>query len=82
MLFYVYMLLCADNTYYIGSTNDLDKRLHQHNFLKSGAHYTKLRRPVKLIYTESFPSISEARKREIALKKLDRKAKTLLIKNL
>lgn len=81
MLFYVYMLLCADNTYYIGSTNDLEKRLHQHNFLKSGAHYTKVRRPVKLIYTESFPTISEARKREIALKKLDRKAKTLLLKN-
>lgn len=81
MLFYVYMLLCADNTYYIGSTNDLEKRLHQHNFLKSGAHYTKLRRPVKLIYSESFPTISEARKREIVLKKLDRKAKTLLLKN-
>ena len=38
----------------VGSTNDLEKRLHQHNNLKSGAHYTKIRRPVKLVYKEKF----------------------------
>ena len=76
--FVVYMLECADGTFYIGSTNNLDKRLHQHNYLKSGAHYTKIRRPVKLVYTETGFSLVEARKREYSLKQLSRQEKLRL----
>ena len=78
-MYYTYILLCSDKTYYIGSTNNLEKRLHQHNNLKSGAHYTKIRRPVKVLYTETFPTLSEARKRELAIKKLSRKQKEELM---
>ena len=77
---FTYILTCSDGTLYIGSTNNLEKRLHEHNNLKSGAHYTKIRRPVVLIYKEEFLTLSEARKREVALKKLTREAKLALIK--
>jgi len=74
-MYYAYILECADKTLYVGSTNDLDKRLHQHNHLKSGAHYTKIRRPVILKYKEEFETSSEAKKREYVLKKLTREEK-------
>lgn len=82
MTYVTYMLKCADETFYIGSTNDLRKRLHQHNFLKSGAHYTKLRRPVAMVYSEVFETMSEARKRENVLKQLTRAEKFTLVHNL
>ena len=78
MEFITYMLECSDKTFYIGSTNDLIKRLYAHNNLKSGAHYTKIRRPVKLVYKEKFATFNEAKKREAALKKLTRKEKLAL----
>jgi putative endonuclease len=81
MNYFVYILLCADNTLYIGSTNNLEKRLHQHNNLKSGAHYTKIRRPVKLVYSESFEAFSDMRAREAELKRLSRTEKLILINN-
>lgn len=81
MSFFVYILKCSDQTFYIGSTNDLEKRLHQHNNLKSGAHYTKIRRPVELIYHESHNDLSAARKREAELKRLTRLEKLTLLKN-
>ncbi len=77
---FTYILTCSDGTLYIGSTNNLEKRIHEHNNLKSGAHYTKIRRPVILTYKEEFLTLSEARKREAALKKLPREAKLALIK--
>ncbi len=79
MSYFTYILQCSDDTLYIGSTPDLTKRLHEHNNLKSGAHYTKIRRPVELLYNESFETLSEARKRENELKKLTRKQKLELI---
>jgi putative endonuclease len=79
MKYYVYILECADKTLYVGSTNDLKKRLHEHNNLKNGAHYTKIRRPVKLVYKEMFSTFGEARKREGKLKKLTRKEKLNLM---
>ena len=78
MPFYVYILQCADDTLYIGYTNDLDKRLHAHNQSKAGARYTKARRPVVLKYSEKFETKSEALKREIVLKNLSRKEKLRL----
>ncbi len=79
---YVYILECADKTLYVGSTNDLKKRLHEHNNLKSGAHYTKIRRPVVLKYSETLPTLSEARTREYNLKKLSKQKKLDLIKKI
>lgn len=78
-MYFVYIVQCSDGTYYIGSTNDLNKRLHRHNFSKSGAHYTKIRRPVTLKYMEEYQTVSEALKREAALKKLTRKQKEALL---
>jgi putative endonuclease len=78
-MYFTYILECADKTLYVGSTNDLDKRLNQHNNLKSGAHYTKIRRPVILKYSETFKTMSEARKRENEIKKYKREEKLCLI---
>jgi putative endonuclease len=79
-MFFVYILECADQTLYIGSTNDLEKRLHKHNHAKSGAHYTKIRRPVVLKYSEQLETYSLARKREGELKRLSRAEKLALCK--
>ncbi len=76
----VYILKCADDTLYVGSTNKLEKRLHEHNNLKSGAHYTKIRRPVVLVYSEQLQTYAEVRKREGELKSLSRSEKLNLIK--
>lgn len=64
---YTYILQCADGTYYTGWTNNLEKRIHDHNENK-GAKYTRGRTPVKLVYSETFETKSEALKREAALK--------------
>ena len=78
-MYFTYILECADKTLYVGSTNDLDKRLNQHNNLKSGAHYTKIRRPVILKYSEAFKTLSKARKREHEIKSYKREDKLSLI---
>jgi putative endonuclease len=80
-MFWAYMLQCNDGTYYVGSTSDLERRLQQHNNSKAGAHYTKIRRPVALVYSESFDSYSQVRKREGELKRLTRPQKMELAKN-
>ena len=76
---YAYILECADGTYYCGSTNDLAKRFHQHNNAKAGAHYTKIRRPVVLKWSQRFRSLAKARAREAELKRLSRQEKIALI---
>ncbi|MDD5770271.1 MAG: GIY-YIG nuclease family protein [Candidatus Gracilibacteria bacterium] len=76
-----YILKCNDGTFYTGSTNNLEKRLLQHNNNKSGARYTKIRRPVELVYFEEFEILNEARIRENQIKKLSRKQKIELIEN-
>ena len=80
-MFFVYILECSDKSLYSGSTNDLEKRINQHNNLKSGAHYTKIRRPVILKHSETYSTFGEARKRESEIKRLTRKEKLELIKN-
>lgn len=79
-MYFVYILECADKTFYVGSTNDLERRLHAHNHLKSGAHYTKIRRPVKLVYSEQFKTYGKARAREGELKRLKRSEKEAILK--
>lgn len=77
-----YILKCADSTLYCGSTNDLEKRLKQHNESKSGAHYTKIRRPVAVVYVEDCETLGAARTREAEIKRLTRKQKLGLIHGL
>ena len=74
-MYYIYILKCADNTLYVGSTNDLEGRVYRHNNSKYGAHYTKTRRPVTLVYNEQFDTKSEALKREIEIKSWKRQKK-------
>ena len=60
---WMYILECADGSYYVGSTNDLERRIWEHNE-DTGAKYTARRRPVKLVYAAEFSSIAEAYERE------------------
>ena len=80
-MYFVYILECSDKSFYTGSTNDLEKRLYKHNYLKSGAHYTKIRRPVILKYSEEFDTYKEVRAREGEIKRLNRLDKLKLIKS-
>lgn len=75
---YTYILECNDGTYYTGWTNNLEKRLKDHNDGK-GAKYTKVRRPVVLVYYEEFATKEEAMKREYAIKQMKRSEKKKLI---
>ena len=75
MSYFVYILECSDKTLYVGSTNDIARRLYAHNNLKSGAHYTKILRPVVLKYSEKVRTLGKARSREAELKRLTRKEK-------
>ena len=77
--YHVYILECADKTLYVGSTNNLDKRLREHNTSKNGAHYTKIRRPVILKYSENGLTFKDARKREAEIKRLTRVEKLRII---
>jgi putative endonuclease len=74
---YVYILQCADNTFYTGWTTDIENRLLQHN-KGLASKYTRVRVPVSLFYLEEFQSKSEAMKREYAIKKLSRAQKKAL----
>lgn len=79
-MYYVYLVVCADKSIYTGYTTDLARRIKAHNSAKTGAHYTKTRRPVKLCYHESFTTLSEALKREAQIKQWPRAKKLLLIR--
>lgn len=76
---YTYILECKDGTYYTGWTNNLEKRLKDHNEGR-GAKYTKARLPVSLIYHEEFQTKEEAMRREYAIKHMTRSEKESLIK--
>ena len=81
MTYVVYILECADSTLYIGSTNDIEKRLRAHNEGKTGARYTRGRRPVTLRYSEVVGTRGDSLRREAALKRLSRTEKLALCKN-
>jgi putative endonuclease len=61
---FVYILECADHSFYVGSTWNLERRLAQHNSADQGAMYTRRRRPVRLVYCEASDSIADAYARE------------------
>jgi putative endonuclease len=77
-VWYTYIVECSDKTLYVGTTNDIEKRLAKHNTGK-GAKYTKGRSPVTIKYSEAFESRAEACKQEYKLKQLTREEKLDLI---
>ena len=74
----VYIVRCADGTFYTGWTTDIVRRVAQHNAGR-GARYTRVHRPVALVYREETPDRSAAMRREAAIKKLDRERKERLV---
>ncbi len=74
----VYVLECADGSFYTGYTTDLERRLAEHND-GTGAKYTRGRTPVTVIHTEHFESKSTAMAREYEIKQLSRDAKERLV---
>lgn len=76
---YTYIIQCSDGTFYTGWTNDIKRRIEEHNSGR-GAKYTRPRLPVDLVYYETFPSKQEAMKREYAIKQMTRKKKEELIR--
>jgi len=74
----VYVVECADGTYYTGITTDLSRRLAQHDAGR-GARYTRGRAPVTLRYREPAPDKGAALRRELALKRLSRSQKGRLM---
>ena len=75
---HLYILECADGTYYTGITNNLEKRFTAHNSGKGG-RYTRARVPVRIIYQEKVLDRSTALTREHAVKALSREQKKKLI---
>lgn len=78
MAFYLYILRCSDDTYYTGLTLDIDKRIKAHNNGRA-SKYTSGRRPVELVYSESYATRGLAAKREYEIKRLSRVQKQALI---
>ena len=73
--YYVYLVLCADSTFYTGISTDVERRVKEHNGTTKGAKYTRYRQPVSLAYQETWPNRSEAQKRENKLRSLSKKQK-------
>ena len=77
---FVYILRCADGSLYTGITNDLERRVEQHN-AGTASRYTRSRLPVTLEYQEEARNKGSALKRELAIKALTRQAKEKLIES-
>ena len=78
MSYYVYVILCKDNSFYTGYTKDLDSRMRLHMNGKA-ARYTRMHRPQKIVYVEEFGSRAEAMRREKSVKRLKHSKKLELI---
>ena len=75
---YIYIVRCKDGSLYTGYAKDIEQRIAKHNS-GQGAKYTKIRRPVELVYQEVFDTKSEAMKREYEIKTFSRQKKLQLI---
>lgn len=76
-MWFVYILLCEDDSFYTGISNNLKKRFLDHKSGKGG-YYTRSHKPVKIIYTEKLPTKSKALKREAEIKSWSREKKIAL----
>jgi len=74
----VYVLECADGSFYTGYTTDIQRRIDEHND-GNGAKYTRGRTPVRLLYYEGYDSRSAAMSREYEIKQLSRREKERLV---
>jgi len=82
MNWFVYILECSDTSLYTGITNNLERRLREHNHSKSlGSKFVRFRRPVTIVFSEHALSRREASKREAEIKKMSRSQKKKLIKH-
>ena len=80
-MYYFYILRCADNSLYCGQTNNLERRVREHNSVNSkSAKYTKSKRPVELVYSEEYSTLQQAMKRELEVKKWPKIKKEALVK--
>ena len=79
MKYYVYILLCSDNTYYTGVTNNLSRRIKEHQNSKFPNSYISKRLPIKLVYFSEFTNITIAIEKEKQLKKWSKAKKEALI---
>lgn len=77
--YYVYILKCNDSSYYVGMTNDLDRRIEDHNFGRNVECYTYKRRPFTVVHSEYFYDVNQAISREKQIKGWTRKKKEALI---
>jgi len=81
MTFFVYILRTSSDTLYIGQTNNLERRLTEHqNKSGKGAKYIRYFDSVRLVYSEKFPTRTAAIRREVELKKLTKVKKEALVK--
>ncbi|MEL0151764.1 MAG: GIY-YIG nuclease family protein [Halieaceae bacterium] len=79
---FVYLMQCADGSFYTGVTTDLARRLRQHNGeIVGGAGYTRGRRPVDLVWSEACNDRSDAQKREYVVRRSPRSEKLRLVAN-
>lgn len=78
--YYVYMLICSDDTFYTGITNNLEKRLKSHNEGKA-SKYTRVRLPVQFVYVEEIDGKGPALSREFEIKSLKKNQKIKLIES-
>ena len=76
---WMYILVCADGSYYVGSTNDLVRRVNEHNQGR-GARYTASRRPVRLVYAAEFTSLADAYAKEKQVQGWSRAKREALIR--
>jgi putative endonuclease len=76
-MYFVYIVECADSTLYTGIATELERRVKEHNGSDKGAKYTRVRRPVSLVYSEEYPDRSSASKREYEIKKKMSRAQKL-----
>lgn len=79
-IYYVYILLCSDSSYYTGATDDLEKRVCEHDMGINPKCYTFSKRPLKLVFQETFNDPVTAIERERQIKGWSRKKKEALIK--
>ncbi len=69
-MWYLYVVQCSDMTLYTGISTDVDRRVREHNTGRKGAKYTRVRRPVRLVWSKEYENRSEASKAEYSFKKL------------
>ena len=79
--YFVYMLVCSDGSFYVGITNNLERRVGEHNFGWDPESYTHERRPVRLVHSSEFQDVQQAISWEKQLKGWSRAKKRALVAN-